>query len=170
MARRTKAPSVWYNTYTVGAVCLFVLAVILIAFAVQREEAQFGIFLIFPFISGGGLFLGLGLLMVMLGFVALVAGSVHRFAAMNFEDLAFDDEVPRKVKHAKRRQKTVGDENVKPAYRVKGGFPGGGVVFIGPIPIVFGPNAKVTKLMLYLSIVLVIAVCLLFFALSFHGI
>jgi uncharacterized protein (TIGR00304 family) len=134
--------------------------------AVWRGEAQAGLFLIFPYISGGGLFLGLGLLLVIVGFVVLVLGSVSRFGAMTLEEF-LEDEPP--VRKKKQRPRTVGDQEVE-APRARGGFKGGGVVFIGPVPIVFGPNAKVTKLMLYLSIVLVIALCLLFFALSFRGI
>jgi uncharacterized protein (TIGR00304 family) len=159
-------PSYGPSLYFAGALCLFILAGVLMALAVWQGEAQAGIFLIFPYISGGGLFLGLGMLLVIVGFVVLVLGSVKRFGAMTFEDV-FEDELP--VRKKKQRPRTVGDQEVD-APRVRGGFKGGGVVFIGPVPIVFGPDVKVTKLMLYLSIVLVIALCLLFFALSYRGI
>jgi uncharacterized protein (TIGR00304 family) len=154
------------NLYLVGAVCLFMFAGVLMAIAVWRGEAQVGIFLIFPFVSGGGLFMGLGMLLVLVGFVVLVIGAVKRFGAMALEDV-WDEEGPKP--RQKARPRTVGDEEVA-APRMHGGFKGGGVVFIGPVPIVFGRDAKVTKLMLYLSIVLVIGLCLLFFALSFRGI
>jgi uncharacterized protein (TIGR00304 family) len=158
-------PSQGPNLYFAGALCLFIFAGVLMGIAVWKGEAQAGIFLIFPYISGGGLFLGLGMLLVIVGFVVLVLGSVRRFGAMTFEEV-FEDEPPARKK--KQRPRTVGDQEVD-APRVRSGFKGGGVVFIGPVPIVFGPDAKVTKLMLYLSIVLVIALCLLFFALSYRG-
>jgi uncharacterized protein (TIGR00304 family) len=154
--------------YLVGALCLFIFAGVLMAIAVWRGEAQVGIFLIFPFVSGGGLFMGLGMLLVLVGFVVLVIGAVRRFGAMALED-GWDEEGPKPRQRAKPRPRTVGDEEVD-APRVSKGFKGGGVVFIGPVPIVFGRDAKVTKLMLYLSIVLVIGLCLLFFTLSFRGI
>jgi uncharacterized protein (TIGR00304 family) len=162
----TQRPSHLPSLYFVGALCLFLLAGVLMAIAVWKGEAQAGIFLIFPYISGGGLFLGLGMLLVIVGFVVMVLGAVSRFGTMTLEDV-LEDEPP--VRKKKQRPRTVGDQEVD-APRVQGGFKGGGVVFIGPVPIVFGPNAKVTKLMLYLSIVLVIAMCLLFFALSYRGI
>jgi len=158
-------PSHGPGLYFVGALCLFILAGVLMAIAVWKGEAQAGIFLIFPYISGGGLFLGLGLLLVIVGFVVLVLGSIRRFGTMTLEEV-FDEEPP--VRKKKQRPRTVGDQEVE-APRVRDGFKGGGVVFIGPVPIVFGPNAKVTKHMLYLSIVLVIALCLMFFALSYRG-
>jgi|GEM_PF-350631 len=162
----TSKPSQGPTLYLIGALCLFILAGVLMGIAVWRGEAQAGIFLIFPYISGGGLFLGLGMLLVLVGFVVLVLGSVRHFATLTLEEVLDDDP---QVRRKKQRPRTVGDQEVD-APRVRGGFKGGGVVFIGPVPIVFGPNAKVTKLMLYLSIVLVIALCLLFFALSYRGI
>jgi uncharacterized protein (TIGR00304 family) len=161
-----RKPTLGPNLHLIGALCLFILAGVLMGIAVWRGEAQVGIFLIFPFVSGGGLFMGLGMLLVLVGFVVLVLGVVRRFETMTFEDMITDEEpAPR----PKKRPKTVGDEQVN-APRVSKGFKGGGVVFIGPVPIVFGHDAKVTKLMLYLSIVLVIGLCLLFFALSLRGI
>lgn len=158
-------PSQGPSLYFIGALCLFIFAGVLMGLAVWKGEAQAGIFLIFPYISGGGLFLGLGILLVIVGFLVLVVGSVRRFEVMTLDEV-FDEEPP--ILKGKQRARTVGDQEVD-APRVSGGFKGGGVVFIGPVPIVFGPNAKVTKLMLYLSIVLVIALCLLFFALSYRG-
>ena len=171
MGRKVEPVRKGPNNYLVGAICLFIIAAVLMGIAVQRGEAQVGLFLIFPFISGGGLFMGLGLLFVIFGIIVLVLGAMRGFTIMAMDEMMAEDfeepQGPSKRK-AKSRPRTVGDEEV-PARRITGGFPSSGVVFIGPVPIVFGPNAKVTKLMLYLSIVLVIGVCLLFFVLSFRG-
>ena len=172
MVRRSGALTNWSNAYMVGAVCLFILAVTLMVIAVERGEAHAGIFLAFPYITGGGLFLGLGLLLVFVGIVLITLGSVSRFVTLaQVDDLEWEERPRTKGKKGKKRPaRTVGDEELDTPFKLKGGMHNGGVVFIGPVPIVFGPNAKVTKLMLYLAIVLVIGVCLLFFALSFRGI
>jgi len=171
MARKSRTSPIWSNAYMVGAVCLFVLAVALMVIAVQRGEAHAGIFLAFPYITGGGIFLGLAILLVFVGIILLTMGSISQFVSMTRWEGFDEEEGPRpRQKGKKKPVKTIGDEEVEPPFRLKGGMPGGGVVFIGPVPIVFGPNAKITKLMLYLAIVLVIGVCLLFFALSFRGI
>jgi uncharacterized protein (TIGR00304 family) len=143
---------------------MFILAGALIGLAVQSGEAEVGIFLIFPFIVGGGVLMGLGMLFVIIGLVLLVLGMVRRLTLVPMDEM-FEDDAPRK---ASSRRRTRGDQPVK-AKGVLGGMKGGGVVFIGPIPIVFGSGVKVTKGMLWLAIVLVLALCLLFFALSFHG-
>lgn len=148
------------DLYFIGAICLFILGAALMALAVQAGEAEVGIFLIFPFIMGGGLFMGIGMLLVIIGLIVLVIGFATRFTLVSMDEV-FEDEVP-------KRRRTVGDQEVK-ARRMGGGRKGGGVVFIGPIPIIWGSSTKVTKSMLYLAIVVVIGMCLLFFYLSFRG-
>jgi uncharacterized protein (TIGR00304 family) len=150
--------------YFIGAICLFVMAGVFIGLAVQSGEAEVGIFLIFPFVMGGGIMMGIGILFVFLGIIALLVGLMKRFTLVAV-DMMDDDEGHRPVRKGKKRPRTVGDQEVRPA-RTLGGTKGGGVVFVGPIPIVFGSDTKVTKLMLYLAIVAVIAMCLLFFALT----
>jgi uncharacterized protein (TIGR00304 family) len=144
------------SLYIVGSICLFAMAFVFMALAVQSGEADVGIFLIFPFVMGGGLLMGI---------LTLIVGLVKRFTVMALDEY-FDEEVGgRPAKGRKRRPRTVGDQEVRPA-KTFADVKGGGVVFIGPIPIVFGSNARVTKLMLYLAIVAVIALCMLFFALT----
>jgi uncharacterized protein (TIGR00304 family) len=153
------------SLYIVGSICLFAMAFVFMALAVQSGEADVGIFLIFPFVMGGGLLMGVGVLFVFLGILTLIVGLVKRFTVMALDEY-FDEEVGgRPAKGRKRRPRTVGDQEVRPA-KTFADVKGGGVVFIGPIPIVFGSNARVTKLMLYLAIVAVIALCMLFFALT----
>jgi len=152
--------------YFIGALCLFIMAGVFIGLAVQSGEAEVGIFFIFPFVMGGGILMGIGILFVFLGIIALLVGFMKRFTLVAV-DLMEEEPRPRSDKKGtgKKRPRTVGDQEVRPA-RTFGGAKGGGVVFVGPIPIVFGSDTKVTKLMLYLAIVAVIAMCLLFFALT----
>lgn len=164
MASEGKGP----NPYISGAICLFVLGVALMAMAVQAGEAEVGIFLIFPFVMGGGLYMGLGMLMVVIGLVLLVVGLASRFALVPMEE-HFEEEGGRRQGARREGGRTVGDREVS-ARRVGGGVKGGGVVFIGPIPIIWGSNAHVTRYMLYLAVVVVIGMCLLFFYLSLRGI
>ena len=44
---------------------------------------------------------------------------------------------------------------------------GGGVIIIGPLPIVFGTSEKVTKTLIILAIVLVIVVFVIFIAMNY---
>jgi len=45
----------------------------------------------------------------------------------------------------------------------KNGVKGGGVIFIGPIPIVFGSDAKTVKTLVYLMLILMVVIFFLLF-------
>ena len=155
------------NLYFVGALCLFILGGVFFGLAVQSGEAEFGIFLIFPFVIGGGVLTGVGVLFILLGFVALMVGFVKGFTVIPLDHLDEDEEPrPRRKRKGKPRPRTRGDQEVG-AKRIFPNVKGGGVVFIGPVPIVWGSNTKVTKMMLGLAIVVIIGLCLLFLTLSF---
>jgi uncharacterized protein (TIGR00304 family) len=167
MARK-KDPGKKQNPYLYIALAFFVLGIVCMAYAVHIGEAEVGIFLIFPFVIGGGMFSGLGGLFIILGFLALFVNMFKSFTFMTMDD--YEEEPP--VRRAKGAVPVAeGRERARSPKgpSIFGGGKGGGVIFLGPIPITFGSDAKVTRYMLYLAIVAVVGLCLLFFYLSFKG-
>jgi uncharacterized protein (TIGR00304 family) len=157
------------NPYLYLGIALLVTGGVLLGYAVHMGEAQVGIFLIFPFVLGGGIFSGLGSLFIILGFIALFIGLIQR---MGFVGMEYEEEPPAMRREA-RGAAIVGEGRTR-AKSVKGPTVlgrgrGGGVIFFGPIPVVFGSDTKVTKYMLYLAVLTVVALCFLFFYLSFSN-
>ncbi len=92
-------------------------AVALIVISLAQGESQVGLFLIFPFIYGGGITGIAGTVLVFLGF-ALLFFSIS-FSSSSEKDLDRED------------------HETKSSVR--------GVVFIGPVPIIFGSGDRLWK-------------------------
>jgi uncharacterized protein (TIGR00304 family) len=96
-------------------------------------EVEVGIFLIFPFIIGSGIF-------VLVGFFLI-------FFAVFVSILGFG-----------RHIRDIDDSDInKDQYSIskKTSVKGGGVILIGPIPIVFGSNWKITVLLMILTTIII---------------
>jgi uncharacterized protein (TIGR00304 family) len=96
-------------------------------------EISFGFFFIIPFFIGSGLF-------PLIGFLLLVLACLTYFVGLmqypTFQNTSFDQTNDSGISH-------------KPQMRT------GGVILIGPIPIVFGSNWKITLLFLLISFVFI---------------
>ena len=115
----------------------------LLAYSVASGESQAYLVLIFPVVNAAGAaglagiaLLGLGML---LGFLSIARSAV-----------------PAAAPEAAKPQSTPGASE-----RSRRSF--GGVVFLGPIPIVFGSNVRVSKYMLVAGIVLTVLLLAFFF-------
>ena len=117
---------------------LFVAGIVVVVFASARGEANLLIVLVFPVVQATG---GLGALGVLL----LVAGFVASFFALPFRG------GPEVVVPPTGPSPPAPPPAATPSRRW------GGVVFLGPIPIVFGSDARMTRTMLLLGIVLFLA-------------
>ncbi len=121
-----------------------------IIYAVSIGQAEVALFIIFPVIYGGSLFMIFGVLLIFLSFFL--------FFAMPFFGTK---------KEGKGEWQSVYKEpQAEQKKEVKKESSFGGVVFIGPIPIVFGKDKKMTKGMLYLGLLIAI-IMIVFYSLVF---
>lgn len=118
--------------FLIGAVVSFIIGFL-------EGDIQGGIFFIFPFVIGSSIFLLIGILLIFLAVIFYIFG----FARFDLQD--GEHSVPR-------------DEIFEKKSRIKGG----GVILIGPIPIVFGSSWKVSLFMMILGIIIIIVLLFLF--------
>ena len=141
--------------------------------AAVRGELGFHLFLVFPVITGTGLLGALGILLLMAAGVAAFLGAARRAVAYDEAtyadahdvpraDARYADDDPRSARYdADRAGAGLGASEVRPHRpRVRHG----GVVLLGPFPIVWGNDKGMAKGLVVLAIVLaaiVLAIMLL---------
>jgi uncharacterized protein (TIGR00304 family) len=131
--------------WLLASLILFVSGVVLIITSVSNGEGQVGLFLIFPFIVTQGWIGAVGSLLLFLAIISVFIG---------FWTSATQDS----------GQPSVETSSPTPATRTKKNY--GGVVLIGPIPIVFGSDEKIAKSMLIIAVAILAAFVLIFLILS----
>lgn len=129
------------NKFYFLSLLFFILGVVFFALGVLSGEVETGFVVIFPFLIGSGIYAFLGFTFVFIAIIFFMSGFVSR--TIGTEDI----EVP-------------GEEQLRP--RSKTSVKGGGVVLIGPIPIVFGSNWKIAVILMILAIILIVATFLTF--------
>ena len=97
-------------------------------------DVETGVFVVFPFLAGSGIYAFLGFIFIFIAFLLFMFG----FAS----NVVGPDEIPVDYDEYQPRKKT----SVK----------GGGIVLIGPIPIVFGSNWKIAIVMMIVAIILIV--------------
>ena len=133
---------------TVASIALFVAGAASIAASIISGEGQVGLFLIFPFVFLQGGIGAVGILLVILGVFCLLIG---------ISTSATD--IP---------ESTAGEPgSAAPKGGAKKNF--GGVVLIGPFPIIFGSDAKMANIMLMIAVAIVITFVLVFLIMSVAG-
>jgi uncharacterized protein (TIGR00304 family) len=131
--------------WLLASILLFISGVALIIASVSNGEGQVGLFLIFPFIVTQGWMGAAGSLLLFLAIISFFIGS--------WTSATQDPgQVP------------VETNSPTPAARTKKSF--GGVVLIGPIPIVFGSDEKIAKSMLMIAVAILAAFVLIVLILS----
>ena len=110
---------------------LFLAGIICFVAGVLNGEAEVGFVLIFPFIIGSGLLSLLGVLLLFFGMLLYIGGFFH-------DNLRDHTVVDNEISH----------ESSKPKLR------GGGVILIGPLPIIFGTSWKMTLVALVITIII----------------
>lgn len=111
---------------------MLVVGILLVVLAVLEGQMEMALFIVFPVIYGGGLIAGLGILLVFLGSVSLFLSLIP------FGTYEREENGPGYCLDRERDIKT------------------GGVVLIGPIPIVFGSDWKMAIWAILLAIALII--------------
>ncbi|MFW6196228.1 MAG: TIGR00304 family membrane protein [Thermoplasmatota archaeon] len=122
-------------------VITFIIGISLIALSVIKGQADFGIFIIFPMIIGGGLYLFLGVLLIVISFI-----------------LPFIITITGTKKDSREGYKVE---------KKKSDTKYGGVIFIGPIPIVFGKDKSVTTKMMYIGFAIAVLLLIVYLIIIF---
>jgi uncharacterized protein (TIGR00304 family) len=116
-----------------------VLGIIFLLLSSLQGDLRVGIFLIFPFVIGSGLYAILGLLFLILAFFLFIL----RFSP----------------KTSISEPTTSSQDNIGQKPTMKGG----GIVLLGPIPIIVGSSWKITLALILAAIVLILVVFFLFY-------
>lgn len=124
------------NNYHKLSLTCFILGIVFFIAGILTGDVEAGFLLIFPFLIGSGIFAFLGficlfiaVLLFMFGFVSSASESIDQ----QLKESDFDVQKKKPVK-------------------------GGGIILIGPIPIVFGSNWKIAILMMILAMILIITI------------
>ncbi|HKZ63603.1 MAG TPA: DUF131 domain-containing protein [Thermoplasmata archaeon] len=126
------------------AVTALIGGIALLAYSAATGEGQVSLFLIFPVFTGTGLVAFAGMLLITLGFFLGFLSLASRL-------------VPASEKPSEPPTAPPAPSSVAPAKKF------GGVVFLGPVPIVFGSDRRISTAMLVLGIVLTVLLALFFF-------
>jgi uncharacterized protein (TIGR00304 family) len=122
---------------------LLVLGIAVLVLAFLQGEASLALFIIFPVITATGGWAILGILLVVAGFF---------LSFLTWPGRSADSTLPEPSPAAPPPGGTPASASEPSPHRRWGG-----VVFLGPVPIVFGSDQKVTLWMLILGVVLFVA-------------
>ncbi|UCD13024.1 MAG: TIGR00304 family protein [Thermoplasmatales archaeon] len=128
------------NKYHTLSILFFIGGLVFFLIGVFTGNVEAGFFLVFPFFVGSGIYSVLGIIFVFIAILLFMFGYASTAAdaiGLQFEENKHDVESKKSVK-------------------------GGGVVLVGPIPIVFGSNWKIAVIMMVLAILLTICTFLAF--------
>ena len=126
------------NKFHLLSAILFIAGLLLILF---HGDVRGGFFIIFPFVIGSGFYAALGALLIFLSFVLFAFGMVER------------------VKEEATDYTGIPNEEEFTGKKIEGG----GIVFIGPFPIIFGTSLKTVQILIIITIILMILSMLFIF-------
>jgi len=125
------------NNFHKLSLLTLIVGFVFFSIGVLTGEVEVGFFLFFPFLIGSGFISFLGLILVFFSIFLFIYGFVNtnlEFANKQFEV----DSEPKTNKKLK----------------------GGGIVLIGPIPIVFGTNLKITIMIIIITLIILLFIFL----------
>jgi uncharacterized protein (TIGR00304 family) len=134
------------NRYFIMALCSGICGIVLLGYSAASGEGSAGVVLFIPFFSGSGIYSFLGALCIM---AAIFIGFIG-FAA---SQPGFEDSENNPEKRSGQSSQSGPKKSIK----------GGGVVMIGPIPIIFGSDSKTAMILVVLAIILMIIVMVFMF-------
>ena len=115
-----------------------------LAWGFMQGEASLHLFLVFPVITATGGWSALGILLIIAGFFALF--------------LTWSPEFPSGIAAPMAPSPASPPTELAPSAPTRRW---GGVVFLGPVPVVFGSDAKVTKWMIVVGVLLFVGLVVL---------
>lgn len=119
------------NKMKILSLICFFIGIVFFALGFLRGDVEGGIVVIFPFIAGTGFYALLGFIFFMLAFFLFIYS--FKTDIKSFDELD-DEKIPEK----------------------KTSIKGGGVVLIGPVPIVFGSNWKIALILMVTAIIIIL--------------
>lgn len=134
------------NKFHFLSLIFFVISIIFFVLGFLKGDLQTGIFVIFPFIAGSGIFAFTGFIFI---FIALLLFTFGFSTGIESDKIRYEKDNAGQIK--------------------KTSLKGGGVVLIGPIPIIFGTNWKVAVLLMILAIILILVAFFSFRLILFHA-
>ena len=126
------------NRYHFLSLICFIGAVVFLFFGFLNGDVKVGVFIVFPFITGSGVYSFFGTILLFLMFLFFILGFIKSVNILNSEHFLDNDEIL----------------SVTPEKKTS--FKGGGVILIGPIPIVFGSNWRIVVFLMIIAILLII--------------
>ncbi|MGC8585299.1 MAG: TIGR00304 family membrane protein [Thermoplasmata archaeon] len=133
------------NVFRISGISLVVLSLFFIFLGILNRTINFGILVVFPFMYGYGIYAAIAFLLLFSGILLFFMSFF--FDSQKYENYEIENKNP-----------DIGNGK-KIEY--------GGIILIGPIPIVFGNNERNVKILVILGIVLMIIV-LIIMLLSLH--
>jgi uncharacterized protein (TIGR00304 family) len=117
-------------------ISLFLLGVFFLGYGLFIEEVTIGLAVFIPFIISNGVFGFLGIICLFLSMISLF------FILTQLSSIPYSNQSQQRDKgeHSSKKSKI------------------GGVIFLGPIPIVFGSDKKITQSMILVSIIISIII------------
>ncbi len=137
------------NSLRLLSLTCFILGVIAVAYGVSTGEVKIGVFFIIPFLIGSGFYAFMGFLLLFAAFFLFFLGGLKEIEETPpvIEDIPLEEPV-----YEKPEKKRF--------------FEGGGVILIGPIPIVFGSNWKIAIALMFIAIIFILTMLFLNLALA----
>jgi uncharacterized protein (TIGR00304 family) len=128
------------NIYSKFSLLFFICGIAFFVIGILEGTVEGGIFIIFPFLIGSGIYALFGIIFFFFSFLFYMVGLYS-----NTEDFI-------NLQFGKNKNDIKSEKSVK----------GGGVILIGPFPIIFGSNWKIAIVMMVLALLLIIVGFLLF--------
>ena len=126
------------NKYYLISVLFFCIGLFFIISAFINNKAEFGFILFFPFIIGSGINIFLGFIFVFIAITTLFFRFANKYTVNN--NLIDND---------------IKNNDTKKSAKF------GGLILLGPIPIVFGSSWKITLIILFFGILVLITLLIL---------
>ena len=112
----------------------FILGLVFFVLGVLSGKIKTGFIVVFPFLVGSGVYALFGFICVFIAILLFMFGFINKPISGDLQVREDEYDTQKKT-------------SVK----------GGGVVLIGPVPIVFGSNWKIAVLMMVLAIIIIVA-------------
>ena len=158
------------NKYFLMSIICFILGIVMLGLGVSRGEGEVYWAVIFPIFHGTGIIFFLGTILIILGIILVMVGFVAGSSGIefgSFDDLMGDDEDYHEQypnRHRQRPGKRPYDKGFdRPERRTNAPYrprrtsiKSGVVVFIGPIPIMWGSDKKIGYIMAVVAVILVV--------------
>jgi uncharacterized protein (TIGR00304 family) len=133
-----------FNKYYIAALGALILGLVLLAIDVTRGQASAGIIVIIPYITHSGILSFLGVICIVCAFLLFYAGIAHS-GYTSYDENEIIGASPRSSEvQSPEREGTIGKTRRR----------WGGVVLIGPIPIIFGSDKRTTLIALSIALTL----------------